>query len=320
MKKLATTFLCSMILLGSQAAGLPEAKVRALPSEYGWFDSFAVVWAENPTEPYSLQIVDDSGIEVTMNLMEDVEVLAVQTVEYQQDENTPVYMNSQLVVYLADPQMAIGSYYTLTIPAGAVMVAVSETESVPNEEVTYSFTLQENEQVGLPDPEIVPAPGVVESLSKIEISWPGVLGDPDLLNFNSDFDGDGVQPVSLTIDGEPAAAPEVSFDWSSRTAVTPGSAGDILVLTIPETSEPGEYEITIAKDYLQVTDIETGTLYNDEIVISYTITDLTDKVNSISISGGEIRVFDLNGKSVNSSDLKALPKGVYIINGKKIRI
>lgn len=320
MKK--TIFLCAALSLSLSlwASDLPSPSIRVLPQSYGYFDAFVVSWAENPTEPFRLEIVDGSNISVTKNLVEPL-FLSVGLTEYQESENSQNYPDSRLIVTLSMFETEIGSTYTLNIPAGSISVFSSESEATPNEEVSYTFTLQaDNNLVTLPEPNVSPQPGKVTELNVIEMSWTGVLGSLDLLNEQIKIDSNSdIAPITVTHNGEEMEDPIVSFDWSSRKAMTDGSAGDILVLTL--TDQPslpdGEYIINIPANYLQITDIETGTLYNDEIILSYTVE--KDEMGIVEVlnsdQGKKNLIFNINGIRMNSSELK---KGIYIINGKKI--
>lgn len=322
MKKflLLSAFIPAFMALN--AAESPQYSVRVLPQPYGYFDAFVVTWAENPTEPYLLKILDDKGISVVKNGEEDLSV-AVGLTEYQETEESKNYPDSRLVVTLLMFETEIGASYTLSVPAGAVEIALSNSESVPNDEIIYSFTLQANDEiVTLPEPNLEPAQGEVTDLSEIKISWTGKLGTLDLLNENNKVNPSAdIAPIYGTYNGKDLENLEVSFDWSSRKAITEGSAGDILVINLTGELQPGEYTITIPEGYLQITDIETGTLYNDEIVLNYLLTsEDSGAVSSIEYEKeGKNIIYDLNGVKVNSNELKLLPKGIYIINGKKVR-
>lgn len=323
MKK--TLFLSALLFsfMGVNAAELPEPSIRVLPQEFGYFDAFVVSWAQDPTSPYSLEIVDETGISVTKNLVEDLYVYVGLT-EYQEDENSQNYPDSRLIITLSSFETQIGSYYTLMIPEGAINVIVGPDEYYPNEKVEYTFQLRADEnEVTLPEPEIQPQPGNISEISVIKMSWTGKLGTLDLLNVVNEIDPTaGIAPITLTIDGEQGPEPEISFEWSSRAAVTEGSRGDILVLTLgDETSLPdGEYIINIPAGFLQITDIETGTLYNDEIILNYVVkSEGTDAIDSINNDQKAKHIFSLSGVKMNSNNLNELPKGIYIVDGKKIK-
>lgn len=350
MKKLLLLFALFTGAGIASAATLPAPQVSGKPSEIGWFDYFSVSYWQSPNVPYTLSIVNTKGIKFTKNLVEDIP-FSVQLVQFQEDEDTPLYEDVYFLVGTSDIQFEVGATFSLYVPAGALLVHLSETESVPNEAINYSFVLQEQyAQPPLPDPDITPAPGEVAQLNVVKLSWKGVLpGFLDLLNAMENIEENyQVDPVSM-YDGEVVTYPEVSFEWSSRDAVTPGSAGDIMVLTLTdeETLADGEYMITIPAGYLQITDVETGTQYQEEpIEFGYTVdSSLVDDPNepgngegeggngegdngdeegedgdgvlSIQADSAKKSVYNLNGVKVGI-DTTNLPKGVYIINGKKV--
>lgn len=322
----------SLLTLGALAAAavaqaaLPTPNVRAVPSQIDWFDGFVVVWAQNLTQPYSISIVDAEGIKVTKDETEDIEIISVSTVEYQEDEDTPNYEDSQLLVTLDGFQMSIGSTYSLYIPAGAVNVTVPEDGVYPNEEVTYSFVLKEGEKFELPAPEIEPAIGEVESIESINVFWIGSYVGFDLLKYNVVLGYDSKtgepyivsepDPVTATFNGEEIEGVEVTYDWSSREEVTEGSDGNIMVINLGrEFNEKGVVVVTIPADYVRVSDIDKGTYNNPEIILTYEIGTETG-VNAIEATTADGRIFNLNGMEVSGNNLK----GIYIRDGKKVLI
>lgn len=331
MKKLYLLTALLATAFTSVAAELPEPTVRPLPSKYDWFDGFVAVWADKITEPYTLQIVSTSDITVTKNQVEDLKVSHVYLVEYQEDEETPNYEDSQLVIGLEMLEMEVGAYYTLHIPAGAINVIMSETETVPCQNVDYTFQLEDgHNEPYLSEPEVEPEPGVVASLNQIKMTWTGKLGIYDLLNAVNDLlpydwnqedpqEKEIIDPITLTDADGVSIEPEYSFEWSSKEAFTEGAAGDILVLTLTEeeTLADGNYELYIPAGFLQISDIETGTSYNDEIIINYTVDSSIGGIEIVITDKNSNTIYDLNGRTQNPKDLR---KGIYIINGKKIAL
>ena len=325
MKKLLllTSIFFSAMLV--KAAALPEPEVMVLPQNYGWFDAFAVTWAQNPTKPYSLEIVDPSGVSVVKNLVENIRGLDVSLVEYQEDENTPNYPNARLLVTLPMIETDVNAYYNLNIKAGAINVNIDGTK-VPNEEVSYSFQLLVYENSNkLPEPNMSPEPGNVAAFSVVEMSWTGKLGILDILNPMNQLNPDSEnKEVTLTNQDGEISYPSVSFKWSSRSAMTDGSAGDIMVITLSagQSLPEGKYVLTIPADYLQISDVETGTLYNEEMVFEYTV--VSDDFNGIGEvfvnESEETGVYDLNGVRIPDYKTGNLPAGIYVINGKKVII
>lgn len=300
---------------------LPTPIVDVLPSKYGWFDGFSVTWAEKITQPYAVQIVDASKITAVKNLVEEITGLNISTVEYQETDESPNYPDARLVVTLPMIEMEIGAYYTLNVAAGAVNVLIGS-EAIPNEGLTYSFTLEaDNNEASLPEPNVDPAEGTVNKLQTVKMSWTGKLGSLDLLNAVNDIEEEAsVSPVTLTYNGTDITEPAITFEWSSREAVTPGAEGDILVISLTEETSvaDGEYVLTIPAGYLQISDIETGTLYNEDIVLKYTVDSSFNSIGSIGIDKDAVTIYNINGVKVAGNSFDTLPKGVYIINGKKV--
>lgn len=319
-------FVLSALLgvsLCANASELPSPSVKVLPQSYGWFDAFAVTWEESPGHPYSLQILDPKAISVVKNKIEDIGIIDVQTVEYQADDNSPNYQNARLVITLSMIEFEIGAQYTLTLPEGCVNILINDSEKLVNDEFEYTFTLNADENVTmLPDPDIKPLPGEVEELSWVKLSWMGVLGSFDLLNeVNQVNPSAHVSPVTLTSENGMVSYPEVNFEWSSRQAVTEGSAGDIFVISLTDEGSlaPGNYLITIPEGYLQITDIETGTLFNEKIEFGYTVINGPyDSIETIESSGKTTEIYNIKGTKLNVNDIDHLPGGIYIINGKKV--
>lgn len=92
-----------------------------------------------------------------------------------------------------------------------------------------------------------------------------------------------------------------------------------------EVVEPGEYEVVIpsgaicTSEYFE-SDGKKG-ICNPEIKLSYTVDPNADAVEAIA-AVAHADVFDIHGRLVlrdaSSSDLKTLPKGIYIVGGRKV--
>lgn len=308
----------------------PEYQVKALPSEYDWFDGFSVMWAQNFTQPYSLvsqyavydenqekYVFNEEGIslfQVKENGTDPVEILSISLEEYQQDENTTNYPAAQLVITLAEFQTNVGSRYSLSIPAGVVTIVTPEGET-ENQAVSYTFTLAANQAFELPDPIIISNEGLEVDENAVCIVWEGVLGSYDLLNLNQE----NTQQITVESEALNSSDFTVTFSWSSKEAETPGADGDILVINFNEPLvENAQYVINIPASYVYVTDIDKGTLPNEVSSLLYTAS--TSGVESLKVLGNNDKIFNLNGQAVNISNLSNLPKGVYIINGKKVMV
>ena len=313
-------------------AVVPPAYVSPKPSSYNFFDAFNVVWADRINQPYSLSspyasenpdsgnlVFNDEGkalFKVSLNNLEDIEILQIAIVEYQEDEQSKNYPNAQLLVTLADFQTEIDGRYSITIPAGVVNIDYNG-KSIPNDQIIYTFTLKAQQAFVLPAPNVTPVSGDVTELSDVKISWPGSIGGLDLLNKN-ETGGD----VTVTLDGAAFTNFTTSFEWSSKSAETEGAHGDIFVISFGENLPGGTYVVTVPSGCLNVSDIDKGTLQNEPIVLTY-VYDNSAGVGSVS--GNEtLKIYNLNGVKVgetsDKNDLNNLPAGIYIINGKKVVI
>ena len=245
---------------------LPDPEIRALPSESGWFDAFNVVWWQRTNVPYTLELVKPEQITVTENYVEDVEILSIKLNEFQEDENTPNYDNSQLTVTLADLQFNTGSYYTLYIPAGSVNVIVNGVR-IPNQPISYSFQLQNGVKTEVPQPTISPAEGEVENLETVMLSWKGF----DVMRTFNELGGFN-QPITMSINGgEPQ---EVSTTYAGEESDAFWNHYPGINLNIAA-SVNGEYVITIPGNCLQLANEDSGTVYiTDPIILTYNVTGL----------------------------------------------
>lgn len=252
------------------AQTLPNPVVRALPSEREWFDGFSVIWWKTVgVEPYAIQIVDSSKITVEENLVEDVRILAIAIEEFQEDENTENYPSGQLNITLAGFQTNIGSIYSLTIPKGALNINVDGTW-VPNDKVTYSFTLKEGSQYEVPAPTISPAQGEVDVLETVTLSWEGFA-----VRRQTDGLGGYSQQISLSFnDGEP----------ENVTSTPVGEVDPALSLHYPAVAlninakKNGRYVITMPAGTFMIANEMSGTIYIDEpIILTYDFTGESDE-------------------------------------------
>lgn len=310
MKKVLLTLGC-FATVAAASAQLPNPTVSVLPNSTDWFDAFGVVWAQNITQPYTLSsdyaengVLNAEGLKlfsVKENMVEDVEILAVTFTEYQENENSTNYDNTQLVITLADFQMNVGSQYSLTIQPGAVNVHIPGGEAVPNELVTYSFTLGGGTSFELPAPNISPKEGMMSDFTQVEIKWPGSLGGYDLLNLNTSMDQEGnvtdtPDEITVTFNGKNLDY-IVEFEWSSLDATTPGADGDIFIIKLADQLiGDGDLLINIPAEYLRVTDIDGGTLTSPALELVYQI------AGNGNIGGDDDNGDDDNGDDNNGDD------------------
>ena len=304
----------------------PQYYVSAQPSEYGYFDAFSVVWATDITQPYEISskyasVNPDSGnlvfnqtgkslIKVTKNGIENVGIAQVSIVEYQQSEYSKNYPNAQLLVTLYGFEMDVESRYTLTIPAGLVDIDY-DGKTVANDDITFTFTLKGETAFELPAPTIDPLEGTVSTLETVNVSWPATLGGLDALNKNNGA-------ITVTFNGEAFTDFEATIEWSAEDVKMPGADGDMLVITFGNNLEDGTYVITIPQGYVNVTDIDRGTLQNEPLVLTYGLNVDPSGIEGISAEGVKT-IYNINGVKVGS-ELNNLPSGLYIINGTKTLI
>ncbi|MCH5239992.1 MAG: hypothetical protein J1F38_07195 [Muribaculaceae bacterium] len=310
---------------------VPQSYVSPMPSSYDEFDSFNVIWAENINQPYELSsqyaaLNDDSGklefnaegisqFKVSLNNAEEVEIRSITIEEFQADESGDSYPDAQLLITLADMQTEIDGEYSLLIPAGIINITTPY-GIVVNDEVTFTFILNAQEVFELPDPTVIPTEGAVKDLKEVIISWQSVLGGWDLLTKNEENSGE----ITVTLNDEEFTDFETSFTWSSIDAQTEGTDGNQLVITFGDNLDPGTYSIMIPEGYINVTDIDNGTYPSQLINLTYTLEETTG-IDNIS-SDDNVTIYNLNGVKVDSgvkkSSVNNLPKGIYIVNGKKV--
>ena len=322
----------SMIPLAGEPEGemgSPQNFVSVLPSSYDWFDALSVVWGEDPTQPYEIsseyaqydnysgnRIFNAEGralFKMTENGVKDLDILQVAIVEFQASDDAPNLPSAQLVITLAGFQTNVGSQYNLTFPEGIINIKTSDDETVMNSAVDFTFTLQSSQKFELPDPVVSPAPDEVNSLESVKVYWEGTLGGFDLLNKNN---GD----IKVSYNGEAYEDFEVKFEWSSRLAVTDGAEGDNLVITFPDNLQDGTYIVDIPAGYLWVSDIEEGTLESQAITLVYNVEKDSAGVAEFEATTGKNNIYTIHGSKIRDAEIKHLPAGIYVINGKKVVI
>ena len=287
MKKALLTLgcLCSAVMLANSAT-LPDPYIR--PNSYTWwFDGIYIVWADDLTQPYEI-VVDNpvikdgktllpqesvAQIKLMKDLTEEVEISnEVQLVEYQEDEYTSNYDNTQLAITLDMLEFDAGAYYSLYFPAGLVNIKLSDGTLVPNGEIYWGFTLLSQEPEGTLAMNVVPENnGVLVSLETITLNWyleeeeyrDEVVG----INFN-ELD----TPVTVTHNGVAIEGVTVKASWSSRDAETPGWEGDVVTIDLgQEYTLPGEYIVSIPYGYMRINAQELGTQTSPSYTFTYQV-------------------------------------------------
>lgn len=96
--------------------------------------------------------------------------------------------------------------------------------------------------------------------------------------------------------------------------------GDDIVMELPsEITEPGTYYLTVPAGFFGY---DWGEIPVAERTLSWTVEDLTG-VSEISC-GRAVSVYDITGRIIivkaEASDIRQLPAGIYIINGRKVKV
>lgn len=164
----------------------------------------------------------------------------------------------------------------------------------PAEQETFNF-IKSNPENG----------STVESLQTIRLTFPSevALNGGEVTVYNSS--------------NEVATEGRCDLDWEDWDAVN-----DILVILNTTITEAGDYEIVIPARSIISSDYEEGMsgICSPEIRLHYTIQggNAVEGIEAIS----EANVYDMQGRIVlrnaSAADTKALNKGIYIVNGKKL--
>lgn len=194
---------------------------------------------------------------------------------------------------------------------------------------TYLHLYYEFSGVGLTDFTISPAEGTVESLSTFTLAYDGATYiAPTWNHFPTLYDADDNVVETITSRNTSYSTNEVVFALAS------------------EVTTAGTYKLVIPKKTVNVNDELTS--FNAELTYTYTIgssttedgdgddtgddtgNDSDDDDDSTGINGiaadsdGNFTVYSISGIRVmmtdNAADLKSLPTGLYIVNGKKTAV
>lgn len=220
--------------------------------------------------------------------------------------NTSVSANV-LTVTLNEAQSEPGAY-VLNVPQGYVIYEDAEGYTYYNEAVNATYTILPS----IKAPGVMPQPtkitpensALVEVLSTITVSW-------DLpLQINED----NKTPIVLSLlSGDKTYNPQVSVK------------GNDLIMNFTDVAE-GAYSLIIPAEYVIATEGDAA-YYNPEVKLYYGVqvgetnddeggnTDGVKMVNMVP-ADGSVEIYNLQGVKV---DANKLGKGIYIINGKKVR-
>lgn len=260
----------------AQAVEAPEATVIPQIMDfppYGYFNNIDIIyWKEEGKVPYELsinpkyleyngdsQILNEEGlklVKVYKNVTEELEILQVKLVEWQEDEDTQNYDNSWLDITMSD---FIGlmedspSYYSVHISPDLYYINV-DGEKVLNTEITLSFSLNKETNYSVPEAVLNPAEGVVSSIEKVQITWPNEK--TELLSLLKMFHAD---LITVTYNGEKLEGWKIEWGWASKDDETDDQNGNIMYVNLGKKyTTPGVYTINLPKAIMWVSDQDGG--------------------------------------------------------------
>ncbi len=150
--------------------------------------------------------------------------------------------------------------------------------------------------------EVTPADGsTVRELSVIEILFPGedcvLVNTPDEMAYITDENGNKVC--------------ELSYD-----CMTENDDWDGVIITLPQPiTAAGTYTLTIPDTFISFDWWERDC---SELTFSWTV---SSAVGILDINDDEAAgcvIYDLSGNRISLTDIRTLPAGIYVVNGRKI--
>ncbi len=221
-----------------------------------------------------------------------------------------------MTLILSQEVTATGTY-SLMIPANAFKAVVKDEdgtviEEVGNTEVIYTWTLST-----IPAPGITPAPGKISGFKSFTLTSPEGYD----LFFIDDRTRNNIYAVEA--DGSLSADP-VYYALGQRT-----EEGDIFLNVIdPATYQPTETELVpapgmyclkLASNFMS--GIWDGNFESTPSYNYYYEIEIASGLDIVPDAAGEMKVYTIYGQHAATitdlSQLKALPAGLYIVNGKK---
>lgn len=261
-------------------------------------DDLVMAYSWNATEP--ARICDMHGAEIrTLGIPEEVEG------------------NGKQMKWTFDPITTSGNY-VLIIPKWYFALG-EEFDGTTNKVTTFAYTVENGQASSGPKFDLTPVAVTPADGSTVTEISDVVLTFSDI-TFYPMSEG---APVATLVNTSSAAEviytsePAVDNDWFNPTEYTFTFATPI--------KEKGTYKFTVAKGAFcdETYDMEMGEAghASDELVYTFIIGDGSgvDSVGAVSASGN---VYSVDGKVVlrnaSEADAKALPAGIYIVNGKKV--
>lgn len=191
--------------------------------------------------------------------------------------------------------------YVLTIPQG---VAYTSDYRV-NKEINLHYTLAVREGADIPF-SVSPAPGKVTDLETISIYLPADYASMSLVN-------GGI--TRTYFQGGSYTEPKLQY-----LKMKSSGTGAYIELDVRQTAD-GEYSWTIPVKSINVTDSKGYQFFNNEVVYKWTInTSGIENLEADTVAD----VYGIDGRIVlrkaTRAQMAELERGIYIVNGKKIKI
>ena len=223
--------------------------------------------------------------------------------------------NDKLMKWTFDPITASGKY-TLIIPKWYFALG-EEMEGTTTKVTTFSYFVENNQSSGaafdLTPVSVTPADGAtVTEISEVVLTFDDITFYP--------MSGDAPTATLVKIDGDAelvyVSEPVTENDWNFPTIYTFSFATPI--------TENGTYKFTVAKGAFcdETYDMEMGEAGHacPELVYTFII-GTGSGVEAVATEAVIDNVYSVDGKVVlrnaSAADVKALPAGLYIVNGKK---
>lgn len=281
------------------------------PADKATVDALGVItvnWANNtPLSRYmgfmTIQYNDQPATDITdSNFHIDTEYEILEGTDIGSVE---VPVSSTLVIDFSKNPYKNPGTYKIFIPAGFVkgIDFVEEYGNTNPAQVLTFFIRDENDPEPNPeitvytvDPKVSPEEGTVEELNAIVISWGLTIAANEDNTESATLNGENVE---LSINGQ-------DLNMTLDAAVT------------------GVYTLNVPEGYVLIQDEEGKIYYSQALELAWTL-DVNNGVCVIETDAeGYYKVYNLNGVNVLNTDkadmLNTLPKGIYIVNGKKVVI
>lgn len=228
--------------------------------------------------------------------------------------------NDKQMKWTFDPITANGSYAVI-IPQYYFSLG-EEFDGVSSKQTTFRYIV-ENGQTGDVAFDIVPASvnpadgSTLEEISSVEMTfdqltfYPMEKGAPVATLWKVDEAGAETQVAESGI--------AIENDWYEPTSYVFTFAAPV--------KEDGTYRLKVARASFcdETFDMEMGTAgrANDELVYTYIVSTGLG-IDAVGESAASATVYSVDGrivmKNANASDIKALPAGIYIVDGKKVAV